>query len=56
MFLFIKLLEWWDKKKAREPGSIDWDAARADRDERERLHREQYWTWERERRRKESEE
>ena len=22
MLLFIKAIEWWDKKKAREPGSI----------------------------------
>ena len=56
MFLFIKLVKWWDRKKAREPGSIDWEQARLDREARERVHREQIWAWERERRRKESEE
>ena len=48
MFLFIKVIEWWDKKKAREPGSIDWEQARLDREARERVHREQIWAWEKE--------
>ena len=48
MFLFIKVIEWWDKKKAREPGSIDWEQARLDREARERTHREQIWAWEKE--------
>lgn len=48
MFLFIKAIEWWDKKKAREPGSIDWEKVRLDREARERVHREQIWAWEKE--------
>jgi hypothetical protein len=48
MFLFIKVIEWWDKKKAREPGSIDWEQARLDREARERVHRKQIWAWEKE--------
>ena len=48
MLLFIKAIEWWDKKKAREPGSIDWEQARLDREARERAHREQIWAWEKE--------
>ena len=48
MLLFIKAIEWWDKKKAREPGSIDWEQARLDREARERVHREHIWACEKE--------
>lgn len=56
MLLFIKAIEWWDKRKAREPGSIDWEQARLDREARERVHREQIWAWEKELRNKKDEE
>ena len=56
MLLFIKAIEWWDKKQAREPGSIDWEQARLDREARERVHREQIWAWEKELRKRNVEE